>query len=714
MRHYNRLEKQIRRCLLATAVLGSTLCLAAPVERETAPWLPSLYEIGYVPFLAPTTKRLNEVPIPGPPDVINSVDLLLARGETTSVQLGLLSIRGTTEKIRIEIDLDLEVTIYRVLPSAVYPDRFKGKWAQAGYWSPYSTLHRDNVIPAIGEGAKQAYWITFHISCDTERGVHEGRILLHPENRPPTELGVKITVLPFELPVARAAFGVYINRDFLPPQSHRSPHWLEAIYRDMADHGQNSVTFYEAGNFSTVPPNSTMYRQMLPVAKKVGLIHKHVPCLYLQGSINGLTPEQQNAAIAWRKQQREIHGWPELIEYGRDEPPYPHPELRKNYSAFRNVPVRLTTAMSIRAAYGFGDLHDTWIVYGGQITAESCAEARRLGAEPWTYSCHMLQGRSPAPHRYHAGLYTWAYELGGNWQWAYHWYVWWDESDQAPRSSTEWENRRDGIIDFRYLQLCEDCVTANPEHPASKAARQWLDRIRHDVINSFPDPHLVREGKPLTLEDYINIRHTAAKYIEQIGSESAGRLTHPQPPGLKDEARPYRGRSIDACISALEGEGITDRRAAASSLAERGVEAAPATTALALLLDDNRTCIPAARALDAIGSSAAAAIPALDQLVKHRDGFVRLAAVFALKSIGEPDPQHRETTERVVDVLRRTLLDEFHPVAKASGDALISYGPAAAAALPEAKKLQDMRTYKLYIWPYTDFPKKIIEAISND
>jgi len=147
---------------------------------------------------------------------------------------------------------------------------------------------------------------------------------------------------------------------------------------------------------------------------------------------------------------------------------------------------------------------------------------------------------------------------------------------------------------------------------------------------------------------------------------------------------------------------------------ERGAEAAPASEALAGLLTDDRTCIPASRALERIGAPAAAAIGKLDEMAKHRDGFVRLAAVYALKSVGTPTGKILGTTEPVVDILRRTLLDDYHPVTKVSGDALISYGPAAAAAIPEVKQLKEKRQYALYIWPYSDFPDMIIAAIAPD
>jgi len=100
-------------------------------------------------------------------------------------------------------------------------------------------------------------------------------------------------------------------------------------------------------------------------------------------------------------------------------------------------------------------------------------------------------------------------------------------------------------------------------------------------------------------------------------------------------------------------------------------------------------------------------------MAKHEDGFVRLAAVYALKSIGKPNGGSVETTRAAVAILRTTLLDKFHPVGKVSGDALISFGPAAAAALSEAQELKK-RKYHLTKWPHADLADKIIEAIASD
>ena len=69
--------------------------------------------------------------------------------------------------------------------------------------------------------------------------------------------------------------------------------------------------------------------------------------------------------------------------------------------------MRLATAMTARPAYGLGDLHDVWIVLGGQVTTEMVAEAQRQGAEVWTYICTIM-AHEPLDERHYAGLYVWA------------------------------------------------------------------------------------------------------------------------------------------------------------------------------------------------------------------------------------------------------------------------------------------------------------------
>jgi len=396
----------------------------------------------------------------------------------------------------------------------------------------------------------------------------------------------------------------------------------------------------------------------------------------------GTTVEQKNKFMDWYEAERQKRGWPELVSYGNDEPSYPNPALRKRYESLRDVRMRLGTAMTGIAAYGLGDLHDIWIVVGGQITPEMCAEARRLGAEVWTYSFRISREKNrPLRQRYYAGLYMWAYGLKGHTTWhhydgALYKLVWMREGDKRPMPLVGWETRREGIDDYRYLQMLEDCVAARSDDPLAAEAKQWMDGLRARIT---VNPHKVAAGKPLALEEYDEIREKAADYIEGLGPVPADRIPPVTHAYLKDEAKPFRGKPVQECIAGLGSEEVAVRRGAAWALFEMGPSGAPAVPALANLLDDVEVRMPALRALEAIGSESGPALTKLTELLGHPDGFVRLGAVYAMGATGAPP----------VSALAQAVQDNYYPAAQAAGRALLALGPAALPALPVLIRLLD-------------------------
>ena len=307
--------------------------------------------------------------------------------------------------------------------------------------------------------------------------------------------------------------------------------------------------------------------------------------------------------------------------------------------------MRLVTAMNERAAYGLGDMHDIWIVLGGQVTPEMVAEAQRQGAEVWTYICTIM-AHEPLDERHYAGLYVWAYELQGHTTWHYYAQtgyklVWYRQGDQRPMPLVGWETRREGIDDYRYLLMLEDCIAANPNEPVAAEAQEWMANLRARVIAT--DPHIVNQsGGFLGLDEYERVREQAVGYIERLGPVPTSPPEVRKPAGLKDEAKPFRGQSVEECMVGLGSPEVSVRRAATWSLFEKGPEAAPAVGALADLLDDPETRLPAMRALEAIGPAARAALPQFQVLLDHPDDFVRLGANIAVQAIrnGPAKPTH--------------------------------------------------------------------------
>ena len=78
-----------------------------------------------------------------------------------------------------------------------------------------------------------------------------------------------------------------------------------------------------------------------------------------------------------------------------------------------------------------------------------------------------------------------------------------------------YENRRDGIDDYRYLQMLEDAVAAKPDHTAAAEASEFLEALRIRVLETAP--HKAKPDEPLAIAEYDAIRGQIADWITKIG-----------------------------------------------------------------------------------------------------------------------------------------------------------------------------------------------------
>ena len=665
-----------------------------------AQWTETQLRKGSVVFEHNAMEKLAASYVPAPSAEARAISCALARGEYESVQIGVYAVTEDLKGIRLTVESDVDVTVYHRIEPDVKGELAKGEMSWISWMDGAVYLQRGEVVKALAKGQSVNFWLTFRADEETAEGVHRGKIRIKPADKPITVVDLEVTVRPFELAAPRAAFGLYHREDMLPK---RFGSWgiaaktASMLYRDMAAHGQNSVSFNNAGNFREVPPRNTRLPERVGLAKEAGLVHPAVPCLLVQGNIAEIEEAPRKAAVAWLEAQRLEQGWPEMVFYGWDEPPYPAPGLRKRYLPRRDVSVRLVTAVDATAAYAYGDVHDAWIVIGGEITPEMRAEAGRLGAQAWTYSYRIWrEGFEPLRQRYYAGMYTWANKLGGNFVWAYshghHGHVWWLPGSDEPMPTTAWEARREGVDDYRYLQMVEDCVAATGGDPKAAEAAEWLEALRARLVPV--DPHLIDRSNPLTLAEYDAIRVKASDFIEKLGAP--GGPVAPWPvTNLKDEGKAFRGLSVSRCIAGLGSSDTSERRAAAWALFEMGPEAAPAVGALIDTLDNPEVRIPVLRAFEAIGPDAHAAIPALTSLMSDSDAYVRLGATCALAGMARPPSWNADVNGYLPDdvsahagvlvpPLRSGLRDPDRAVAKLSSLGLFRCGGAAAPALSDA------------------------------
>jgi hypothetical protein len=671
-------------------------------------WTKQQQDLGYVVFGYTPMKNLSRRYKPAPDAVTTKLSCVLARDEYESIQFGIHAIGKPLEEITVTVESDLKVTVYHRVKQAIRQQLLNLPGNDGiPRWVPDEVhLQRGNVFDTVEGGDSVNFWLTVRADTDTPAGRHLGKIRIQPAGKPATVVDLDVTVRSFALQRPRAAFGIWMREDMLPKRFGgvgMPDEIVLAIYRDMAAHGHNSNWFYPTEEFEKLQvENNHALEKLLPLAHEAGLLDPRVPSLIAGGipDEDRLPGQKLNTAVTWLQSECRRRGWPELIVFGPDEPKYPGDDItvRRSMEPMRRVPMRTNIDQaSVPAAYGYmtPGLCDVQNVMDGLISPEMKAEANRLGMEIWTYSFRIWrEDMSPLRERFFAGLYTWTHRLKGNWVWAYdnghHRHAWFAPDSTEPMPITGHEGRREGIDDYRYLQMLEDGIAANPQSDTAIEARTWLTSLRDRLMGTIPN--IVFPGKPLTIAEYDEIRSRAADYIQRLGPVASDSTGRPSVTAVKAEEVFYRGKSLSACIAGLAADDVATRRAAAWALYEMGPQAAPATMPLARALSDPEVRMPALHALEAIGPDAYKAVPQIAALVTHVDPFVRIGAALTLGEIGCPMQPRNRSGRRVpsphaplvIEPLSKVLVDEFDTFPSTAASILGAMGPLAKPVVPTA------------------------------
>ena len=666
-----------------------------PAEGEAPEWTAAETARGYVVFTDSYLASFWPRQRPTREQIADALRCRLARSEYEPIQVGVCA-TGEGEalaNVRLEVSIDLDFEVRRLHFRERTPTAKQLKHLGPTQ-VPYSLLTEGVEIETLGAGETGTWWITFHAKADTQPGTHTGSVKVLVEGKEATELALVVEVLPFELPGADIAYGMYYYRVTKLLQNEQ---YAERANRDQAAHGMNSATLYvqepiklEEGK--VVFPKT--YEERLANRMEWGSARADIPIMLMDyqlinhhsGRINDSLTEEAKADvarqyIAYAKEK----GFPELLAYVQDEPSVDQPATYFPWvTGWKKSAMRTVAAMSGLAAAALGHLHDVWVVHTGQITRETVREARRQGAEVWTYTFAM-GAYNALSNRYMAGLYTWGLGLRGNYHWAYYHndhFVILEQPDPAPLLS--WEGRREGVDDYRYLMLLERALArAEADDAVAREARAWLAELKGQVDLQFfhgfegwvrVDGPFCWPAPGMEVADYDAVRGKATDYLLKLGIEEAGDLPpvpYERSGTPKWEAAPFEGKSVDACIAGLRSDDTHTRRSAAAALALRGEDAVQAIGALEEALDDPDVRMVALRALGAIGEKAGVAGDAVAGLFDHDDEFVRMGAAMALGGMG-PD---------AVAGLREALSDRSPQVVQIAGEALAKLGEDAAPAV---------------------------------
>ncbi|MFH0963786.1 MAG: glycoside hydrolase domain-containing protein [Planctomycetota bacterium] len=429
-------------------------------------------------------------------------------GEHEPLVLGIWGLRdlGASGLWVRETPFALKVMTVQYQDRAVPPPPVEGR-RRVGIpeWLPEQATAR------IEAGRNTVFWIDVSVPEDAKPGDYQGLLWLvvHEREIVDKDTGGRIfkipftvKVLPIKLPRAKIAFGMYFRpgATTLQREAYRTREMLETYYRDMAAHGMTSATVYVyGGNFHDQEGNVVLEGKpdalVIDAMRDAGLVRPDVPIMLL-GGIGNLSADKLKALAPKLAAAAKERGWPELLYYGPDEPTFDDERGKRCIEVFAQLQplrpaVRIVTAISGKSAEYFAKDLDVWEVHNGEITPDLARLCRERGDKMWTYDCRH-RGTNPTFNRFYPGLYTWALGLKGNFLWCYTEHYSWEGDRFAvfnyvlpglagPVSSVGWEERREGVEDYRTLTMLEDCIAKKPSEAAAQEAKAWLDALRKRV-----------------------------------------------------------------------------------------------------------------------------------------------------------------------------------------------------------------------------------------
>ena len=472
----------------------------------------------YVVFAKHYLERGNHRTLPRPEQVNAPLEVFAGRGEYEPASLAVRA-NKPLQGVNVALGGDLKGPDGATIPASAVDIRIAElmtRWLDAGTFERVECFLIRNRARDIAANTTQRYWLTVHVPLDTAPGRYETTVRVAPANAEPTEVPLRVEVLPLTLGRPRDMnYFMYFHLDYFPPEL-RTPEYVRRCLIDMREHGMTTATLYAwpAGQ-GWVDINRDLHATNVPMAVQMDLM-RDTGIVAPWGAVPWIGAESYGPDL-WKvvAEAARERNWPELLWYLVDEPTQERmPRVEKamqNVAAFRernpDLPIRTTTAGASDPLVS--DFYDVWIA-GCYIDLETIGRGKRDGKAIWTYDC----GLAPVDaitDRHYFGVWTWAAGLKGASHWAYYdasihsrWNLksdWRDSEEDLvdhthwfnfvyPKSdelipTIGWEAVREGVDDARYLVALETAVRKAVEvgvdAEAIGRAQAALDAVRAAV-----------------------------------------------------------------------------------------------------------------------------------------------------------------------------------------------------------------------------------------
>ena len=532
------------------------------IHRNASPeWTPQEKASGFVVSSDHWMRPVFDVFVPTRDDIAGTLRCELARNEYESIQLGVHAIEDLGP-VTMTVELDLPVKTYRFLSMdrnltvSTSPGEGQLLLEKKPVKMPYYFFPQAEHKKAVA-GETVGFWITVQAPADAKPGVHRGTVTILAGTRA-TEVQLEVSVRPFVLPRADIAFMMFYDLHGRINKDYRGIEWQKVHLKDMVAHGMNSITIYDdthilfsrEGEF-----NEPAMVEKFNLMKEVGLLDGTQPVVFLSGWWSDILDKAQEVTDELERLRRK-HDWPEILWYGYDEPRAPYDKQIRELTVWTNTGQKFMTCINREKAVKALAPHYAVTAVASFRMSEAVKQAViDAGSEFWTYEC-AGHGFQPDFLRAYGGLFSWNAGVKGNMLWAYT-HAHWDMRDVymiedgkvilhnaryhtfavpgplGPMSTVGWEAYREGVDDYRYLQLLS-ARAADPKADAQVVAEvaEWFKGLREKVrwdhlggrysllqsdIEGFDEVDFYDPYPMMTPLEYDRIRNEAAAFILRLG-----------------------------------------------------------------------------------------------------------------------------------------------------------------------------------------------------
>lgn len=461
-------------------------------------------------------RKTNAVPETVPAGLYTMSAMRYFDGKLTEAAIPLNTLEFVTARNETESTLVLWKT-----PAACRQAILRVKSGPEGVVSVRNLI--DSVLPpakprSAKNGEVLAWQVFVKTTPELKPGAYKAELELVADGKMVRAIPLNFRVVDVTLPPPEITFLLYHSESYMP-ERFITPELRELYYRDLAEHGMNSITLYnnpQNGKDADFRYNYSFDEKLIPekfrerndkidplkrydrvhwqkiydlgleaqmeLAARHGLVKKQHPILWLplkpgNYGFGGIpAPALKDALRQWRTREN----WPEPLLYVMDEP-YDLPDrIAGALTIFRNleenkVEVRTVTAHPHPDI--LGRYYDVWILGSAQVNARNMKKAVEMKRDLWSYNCAVPNTNAPF---FRAMYGFWAYqnELKGIATWAYYdareKFV--EQPDGSIRDSSNrlsrvglspsgpvptvaWEATREGTEDYRLIQLYRDLIT---------------------------------------------------------------------------------------------------------------------------------------------------------------------------------------------------------------------------------------------------------------